>query len=380
LPDYLTIHSISKIDIESFNSKSLAKKIVQFDSKFKFRKNDVVLLGVEESRGSQNKNSKKSPDIVRKQLYSLSDFFQKQRIVDLGNLKQGNTLADTYAALQFVISELIHKHVYIVLLGGTQNLTNPCFNACEKAKRLTNIVSVDSRFDIGIEEEIDVSQNHVGNILKKGSKFLFDYSNIGYQSYFVSKEDIDLLNTKLLFEATRLGKARAELYELEPCLRDAHIVSFDIGAIRSESAPGNYYASPNGFTAEEACQISRYAGLGNSIFVFGVFEFNPSLDINNQTAMLIAQMIWYFIDGLNYKKEDANHIDLNKFIKYIVKLNNEYTITFYKSELTNRWWFEIPYQKLKDRNALISCSYKDYLRACEQEVPDRWWRSYQKIN
>lgn len=380
LADYLSNHSLSNVDIDSYNKQSFAKKVIQFDSSIELLKGDVVILGVEESRGSMNKKSDLAPDEIRKQLYSLSDFFQSLRIIDLGNLKQGKTIKDTYAALEFVLNELLSIDTHIIIIGGTQNLTIPCFSALEQKKIFTNIVSIDSRFDLGIDDEIDVSQNHFNQIFKKGSKYLFDFVNIGYQSYFVSKDDIDLINNKLSFDSIRLGKARANIAELEPLIRDAHIVSFDIGAVRSESAPGNYYASPNGFTSDEACQLSRYAGLSNNTNLFGLFEINPEFEINNQTALLGAQIIWYYLEGLLYRKEEDYFTDSSNFKKYIVSLKEDYTITFYKSELTDRWWFEIPYQKLKDRNVLISCSYSDYLLACDQEVPDRWWRSYQKVN
>jgi formiminoglutamase len=31
------------------------------------------------------------------------------------------------------------------------------------------------------------------------------------------------------------------------------------------------------------------------------------------------------------------------------------------------------------RHNLIPCSFKDYTTACENELPDRWWRAYQKL-
>jgi hypothetical protein len=55
---------------------------------------------------------------------------------------------------------------------------------------------------------------------------------------------------------------------------------------------------------------------------------------------------------------------------------------FYKSPNTGRWWIEIPFltpvhNKLK-RSTLLPCTNEDYLAACEQEIPERWWKAQRR--
>ena len=45
---------------------------------------------------------------------------------------------------------------------------------------------------------------------------LFNYSNIGYQTYFNSQEELDLLNS-LFFDAYRLGEVK-DLTKVEPII------------------------------------------------------------------------------------------------------------------------------------------------------------------
>src|SRR6185295_17792470 len=111
---------------------------------------------------------------------------------------------------------------------------------------------------------------------------------IGYQTYFVGNEQVELMN-KLFFDAYRLGQVRKDMEEVEPIVRNADIVSFDITAVRNSDAPGNGKASPNGFYGEEACQIARYAGISDKLTSIGFYEINPDLDKNSQTSHLAAQ-------------------------------------------------------------------------------------------
>jgi formiminoglutamase len=161
-------------------------------------------------------------------------------------------------------------------------------------------------------------------------------------------------------------------------------MSFDISAIRQSDAPGNGNASPNGFYGEEACQITRYAGMSDKLSSFGIYEINPAFDNNKQTAHLAAQMIWYFVDGFYNRKKDYPIVDKAEYTKYRVSItNHEHEIVFYKSNKSDRWWMDVPYplnHQIKfERHHMVPCSYSDYQTACSDEMPDRWWQTYQKL-
>ena len=208
---------------------------------------------------------------------------------------------------------------------------------------------------------------------------LFNYSNIGYQTYYNSQEEMDLLKN-LFFDAYRLGEAK-DLQMVEPVLRDADIVSIDIGAVKQSEAPANNNCSPNGFYGEEICAISRYAGISDKVSSFGIYEYNSKFDTNNQTAHLIAQMIWYFIEGVNFRAKDYPYCTKENYQKFIVLMEDDDPINFYKSDKSGRWWMEINIttnNKYK-RHALIPCTYQDYIQATEQKMPERWYKALRKL-
>lgn len=116
-------------------------------------------------------------------------------------------------------------------------------------------------------------------------------------------------------------------------MRNADIVSIDISAFKASDAPGIKRCSPNGFLGEEGCQMTRYAGLSNKLSSIGFFEYNPNYDINNMTAKMISQMIWYFIEGFSNRIDDIPTPESEDFIKYIVQIEEQEEMVFYAINL-----------------------------------------------
>jgi arginase family enzyme len=324
-----------------------------------------------------------APDLVREKLYLLKSADYPNRIIDLGNLRQGESLNDTYAAVSMVIVELLKEGILPVIIGGSQDITYAQYIAYQKLEETVNIVAVDSTFDLGSTDQPINSNTYLGKIVLHEPNFLFNFSNIGYQTYFAGYEQIELMQ-RLYFDAYRLGHVQKDLEEVEPVVRNADILSFDISSIRQSDAPGNGNATPNGFYGEEACRIIRYAGMSDKLTSVGIYEVNPKFDLHNQTTHLAAQMIWYLIEGFYNRKKDVPLKNKTGFIKYRVALSKEdQEIVFYKSSKSERWWMEVPFSMEKvryQRHHLIPCSYKDYETALQEEMPDRWWQALQKIS
>jgi len=344
---------------------------------------DLAIIGVPEDRGAlDNKGCAKSVEEIRRSFYKLYDHNQF-RIVDLGDIIPGHAIHDTYLALSTVIYELITKNVVPIIIGGGNDLAYANFLAYEKMEMVVNMVSVDSEFNIGLGEEEVNSRNYLSKILLKQPNYLFNFSNIGYQSYLVGEDEINLIE-KLNFDTFRLGNVRANLSHAEPIIRNSDMISFDISSVRRPDAPGNKYASPNGFYGEEMCRLSRYAGMSDKLSSVGFYECNTTLDDSGQSSDLMAQMIWYFIEGFYSRKGDFPKCNKDEYFKYNVNIGSPYQyMVFYKSPKSGRWWMEIPYpsdERIKyDRHLLAPCTYEDYEKAMENEIPDRWLHMYKKL-
>lgn len=335
----------------------------------------VALFGICEDRNSLNQGSSHAPDKIRASFYQLFMVQDKMRIIDLGNLKIPDTVNDTYFGVRDVMMELLGNQVVVVVMGGMQDLTCGIYMAFEKIKKMVNVVTIDARLDL--EGAGSGGSGWIEEILR--SPCLMQYTNLGHQQYLTDRNLIKQAGRQS-FESVRLGSVRSNLGIAEPLIRDAHLVSFDVTAIKQSDSPGTMFPSPNGFIAEEACQLARYAGLSDRVSCFGIFEYNPSFDFNNQSAHLNAQIIWHFIEGYAQRKEEKpaqNNADFKVFV--VSHQDMEHELVFYKSLTTNRWWMEVPGIN-EGKSVVIACTAEDYQLACRHEIPDLWWKIFQRIN
>lgn len=340
----------------------------------------IAIIGVLENRNDVNyMGSDVKLDAIRKVLYNLFPGNWHTNLADLGDILKGDIVEDTYFALRTTISILLEKQIIPIILGGSQDLTYPNYRAYDGILPMVNIVNVDSNFDLG-DSTLPIKNNsYLGKIILEQPYNLFNYSTIGYQTYFNSQEEIDLME-KLHFEAYRLGEVSKAINLVEPVMRDAHIVSVDLKSVKASELSSNQKYSPNGLDGKEICAIARYAGISNKVSSFGVYEFQHSKE-DHTTAMLVAQMLWYFIEGVNCRvKEDPLNDDVN-YQKFNVLIDDDELI-FYKSIKTGRWWIEIPFlpevnNKLK-KHTLLPCTHEDYNEATQGKIPERWYKAYRK--
>ncbi|MFA8450559.1 MAG: formimidoylglutamase [Bacteroidales bacterium] len=349
----------------------------------------ICLIGVPEERNAQNNiGTAQAPDALRSELYKLKTPWKNLHVVDMGNLKQGHSVNDTYAGLRIVMEELLKSDKIIILLGGGQDLTYANYRAYQEQGRIVNLLSIDPEFDLGDDHSEITNKGFLSKIILEQPNALFNYTNLGYQTYYVNQEDITLMD-RMYFDIYRLGSVRHKRKKIEPLLRNSDIVSFDVSAIRMIEAPGNANAGPNGFDGFDACQIARYAGLSNKVSSFGVYEYNPQFDVRNQTAKLMAQVIWYFLEGCSQRIDDDPNQSTNNYQKFYVKLtddNEDFAeeLLFYKNIYSGSWWMEIPVTLVDQRTAnrkpfLIPCAERDFEKAKENQIPERWFQFYKKM-
>lgn len=376
--DFLTpVDSEIKDFINALSSQHLGSKVV-FHSDKDFPDLDqvkIAVIGILENRGSGNYETVDLSEI-RKEFYRLYPGNWHVSIADLGDIYAGNSIEDTYFATHKVISRLLKAGIIPIIIGGSQDLTYALYRAFDVLEQMVNLVAIDNRFDFGKEEAEISASSYLTKIIVDEPNNLFNYSNIGFQTYYNSQEEIDLIE-KLFFDAYRLGDVSNNISISEPVFRDADIVCVDLTSVKSSDS-GNFATfTPNGFNGKEICALSRYAGISDKVSLFGVFNHNAS----RNEAVLIAQVLWYFIEGWHYRSNEYPFGSKEQYLKYIVPLEDE-ELVFYKSNKTDRWWIEIPFislvnNKLK-KSTLLPCSYEEYLAACNQEVPERWWKAQRK--
>ena len=363
--------------ISTLSNQTLGKKVVlHTQTDFPVLENiALALITVNESRGAAKENEDCNFDRFRKEFYSLYPGNWNVSLADLGTIEAGASIEDTYFVLKKLVEELVKKKIIPIVIGGSQDLTYAMYRAYDNLDQMVNLVAVDNQFDFAKENAFP-SNSYLSKIIIEEPTNLFNYANLGYQTYYNSQEEIDLIE-KMYFEAYRLGEVATNIAVAEPVFRDADLVSIDVTAVQS-SYSGNFMQfNPNGFNGKEICSLTRYAGISDKVTSFGIFNFN----VTSQEAVLIAQMVWYFIEGFSFRSNEYPFGSKEKYIKYIVPIDDE-ELVFYKSHISGRWWIEIPFltnvnNKLK-RVTLLPCTNEDYLAACEQEIPERWWKAQRR--
>ena len=335
---------------------------------------EIAIFNVNEYNGSSNEGTQ---DIckIRKNLYALH-VENMPRIKDLGNLKLENNRKQNFDTITDVCYILMNNGTLPILLGGGHDIVYAMYKAQTKFKKKISYTCIDNKFDIGLVDDKLSNQSHLSKIIKAKPNYLYNYTNLAYQSFFVSPHAVKMLET-IKFSYLRLGDIRKNISSVEPILRDSNMLSLDISSISSAYAKANNYCSPNGLNGNEICKLLFYAGVSDKLKSFGIFEYNQNLDQDDQTAKLISQIIWYFLEGFQSRVSEEIPSSKNLIFYNVTGENDTNNMVFCKSKLSNRWWIvmkkEHRYNKLKV-DQFFACSYSDYELAMNGDIPDTWLR------
>ena len=310
----------------------------------------------------------------RQQFYQL--FYGNWDFVcaDLGVLKAGESPEDTLFALQTLTQEMYQRNILTVVVGGEQENTLGLFRALSGMDTYINLTSIDPWLDFGTPGVLVSDDSYMSKIITEKPNNLKQFTNLGYQSYYVSQEELDLMQ-KLFFDAYRLGEITTDIHESEPILRDTDILSVDFNVIKASDLDFKN-GNPNGFDGTQMCTLMRYAGLSDRLNVLGMFDIPSS----PRAYQLLAQMVWYVLEGYCYRVNEYPISTRESCTKFVVPQEQE-TLVFFRSEKSQRWWIEVPKEgkhNNKGETTLLPCAEKDYRMAQKGEIPSRWWKSVQR--
>lgn len=357
-------------DDEGYKDLQLGNHILAYENDFPdITGADIVMVGMDEVRGAGVLNySINSADVVRKHFYRLFHWHSEVTIADIGNIKRGADLNDSYAALQEVLSELMVAGKKIIIIGGSHDLMLAQYNAYASQQKIIEAACADAFIDMNTDSRF-IADNFLMKLFTDEPNYLRHYNHIGFQSYFVHPSMLETID-KLRFDCYRVGKVKEHIEEMEPAIRNSHIFSFDITAIQNAHAPANI-TTPNGFNGEEACTLMQYAGMSQNLTTAGIYGYNAKLDKHELTAIQISHMLWYFADGLlkaKFEEQLQNRGGFNEFKLMFA----DFETVFLQSKKTGRWWMQLPDE------SFIACSYRDYLIAQNNDLPERWMRAMER--
>ena len=367
LIDFLEPISLSELNHdEGYTDGQFAKHIRIFEDELpEIDTADIVLIGITENRGNGlGKPITDAALAIRRQLYALHYWHKDVEVADLGNIRTGASLKDSYAAIRTVTAELLRRKKTVILLGGSHDITLAQYEAYREMEKPVEATCIDASIDLSADSPLR-SENFLLEMLTGEPNFIRHYNHIAFQSYFVHPRMLETMD-KLRFDCYRVGAVTDTIEDMEPVFRNTHLLSFDISAIKYSDAPSNK-TCPNGLTGVEACMLTRYAGMSPDLSSFGIYGYDPSSDEHDLTARQISQMLWYFIDGKSRSKQESAIDERTNFNEYHTAFAEVDTV-FLQSKRTNRWWMQMP------DKSFVACSYGDYVKASSNEIPERWLR------
>jgi formiminoglutamase len=371
LSDFLEPISLAYLsEDEGYKSGQLGRSVKVYEEEIPDISDiDLVIIGCGEERGlGMGRPFSDAPNQIRKTFYKMYYWHQDVTIADLGNIKPGSSLSDTYAALKMVISELTDAGKIVLILGGAHDLTLSQYHSYAAKEQVIEAACVDALIDLDMDS-LPQASHFLMEILTGEPNFVKHYTHMAFQSYYVHPFMLENMD-KLRFDCFRVGYVKENMEEMEPALRHSSMFSFDLSALSNAYAPGTAL-SPNGLTGEEACMLTRFAGMSEKLNSFGIYGYKAEKDKDEFTAQQIGQMIWYFIDGIAKSKRESSLKDKENFIEFNTIFAEVETV-FLQSKKTGRWWMKMPDEKF------IACSYKDYIIASHNDIPERWLRAQER--
>lgn len=332
----------------------------------------IAIIGLQEFRSKNNDEQDDTHfDYVRTAFYELNKGNWYLPIYDFGDLISTTKKEEFGELFTKVLTELIKQKYFVIILGGSPSLAYYQYRAYDDLIKNINYFSVDEKLRLGNEIQYVNDENYLTKIIVNEPLNLQDFVNLGYQTYFVAQEELDLIN-ELNFEAIRLGLLTDDIKEAEHFIREANAGILNLGSIESNSYKSSKDLTPNGFNSREICALAKYIGSNNvlsSVYLSNYIEKYLKVD-----HLLVSQIIWYLIEGRNFRPERLNFKEGQYFEKIYVPsdINN---FVFYRNYQTNQWWLEVKYNELEK---VIPCSEKDYLQAQKGDVPSRWWKFFKK--
>lgn len=371
LLDFLEPINLAEIsDDEGYKDTQIGKHILVHEHDLPdISQADLVIVGCGEMRGMGFQyTSQDAPNKIRTQFYKLYYWHTEVTVADLGNIKTGASIPDSYAAVRMVVTELIQMGKKVLILGGSHDITTPQYEAYGSMNKIIDAVSVDARINLDMDS-LAPADTFLVEMFTGIPNHLRHYTHMGFQSYFMHPHMLDTIN-KLGFDCYRVGRVKEAIEEMEPAIRNSELFSFDIEAIQYAHAPTNR-VTPNGLNGEEACTLMQYAGMSSICNTIGIYGYNAEDDLHHMTAIQQAHMIWYVIDGIHRGKQEAPLDDRHEFNEFTMAFS-EIETAFLQSKRTGRWWMQLHDGKY------VACSYKDYMVACNNDIPERWLRAIER--
>lgn len=313
------------------------------------KEDSIVLLFVSDYRGAGGDAEVQDFTGVRKEFYKLSQMDFEIPIVDLGDLVSGKSVQDTHYILQEVLSACHYKRAIPVIIGGSNDFAFSLFSALNFHKKSLNYTQISNIISLQQGETIN-EHTFLGKIFGAKNFSIKNYHHLGYQKHLNEMDSVRLIK-EVEFDIIRLAEMMNSTEKTEPFFRKADLVTVNCDAVESFSEPFSMNPQVNGLNRREICAYMKEIGLSENLKSVGIFNYNIYSE-NQLNHQLLAQMLWYLIEGINIQYSHPKERHYEQF--YVLIDDRQYA--FKRDTFSNLWYFG------DDENIenCIPCSRNDF--------------------
>ncbi|MXS69877.1 arginase [Flavobacteriaceae bacterium W22] len=328
------------------------------------KEDSIVLLFVSDYRGANGDAEVQDFTAVRKEFYKLSQLDFEIPVVDLGDLVSGKSVEDSHYILQEVLSACHYKRAIPVIIGGSNDLAFSLFSALHFHQKNISYTQISNIISLKQGENIN-ENTFLSRILGSKNFQIKNYHHLGYQKHLNETDSVKLIK-EVEFDIIRLAEMMNSTEKTEPFFRKADLVTVNCDAIESFSDAFSMNPQVNGLNRREICAYMKEIGLSENLKSVGIFNYNIYSE-NQLNHQLLAQMIWYLIEGINIQHSHPKERKYEMF--YVLIEDRQYA--FKRDTFSNLWYFG------DDDNIenCIPCSRKDFDEAKKGWLSPRFTKS-----
>ncbi|MBP7172508.1 MAG: arginase [Cloacibacterium sp.] len=312
--------------------------------------NTIVLIFCSDYRGA-NRGKEVDSSLFRRHFYPLSKNDWEISLVDLGDVILGKTLEDTRFVVEELISLCLHKNCIPIVIGGSLDLIKSEVFSLNFHQKNLEWTHIGAKINFSTQENEITANNALFKVFTDKQLSIKNFHFLGYQQHLNNTETLKLLEN-VDFNCLRLSELVGNTHRAEPFFRKSDFVSVDCNAVESRGEPFSIAPQVNGFNNREICALMKDAGLSQNLKAVGIFNFSYQ---GNANVQLLAQMIWYLVDGINIRK---SHPKEQSFETYLVLVDDQ-EYTFRREIFSNSWYFG----NAEMLENCLPCSAEDYEEA-----------------
>lgn len=302
---------------------------------------------------------------VRQELYQLSKLDFTLPLCDLGDLISGKTIQDTHYILEEIVTTCLQKNALPIIIGGSNELAYPLYSALNAYRKNLQYTQVSNIVSLG-DQGGDVDElNFLSRIFSSKHFTLKDYHHLAYQKHLNETDSVKLMK-EVDFEVKRLADMMNTTEHTEPYFRRADLVTVNCDAVESFSEPFSVHPQVNGLNRREICAYMKEAGLSDRLLATGIFNYHPTQK-NQLNQQLLAQMIWYLVEGINIQR---SHPKERKYETFWVLVDDE-QYAFQRDTFTGLWYFGAD----ENPEKLMPCAPQDYEAAKRGRLNARFFKT-----